>query len=727
MSGLSVTPEGYGCPVATPQGSRASADASIAPAVRGQVLGGLEMHPGDAVQSVADRLAALTARAADAPTAMLHLAEGRNMRLVGGCALPEGFIRMEPVPASSTLAGLVVQHGFPVVVEDANGDTRVPVDAPLRAVGIGCYAGFPVRDAGGEVVGVCAVADYRPRRWRSAELSAVDDGAQACTALVGQRQARQQVERQRSFLDTLLDSLDTGVLACDAAGQLLVVNRSLRQRLRIDPAEQPPDTWVPALPLTRPDGRPFTAAEVPLLRALTGQQVHDVEQVATTPEGGRRLYSVNAHPITSPAGQPLGAVSVFHDITERRRAERFRGGELAVTLALNRARSIDEAAPRILQAIAGTVGWPCAELWLVEPGLDGGGLRRITGYQAPGFPANLPAPARLARGQGLAGTAWQRSEPVWHTAITTSDRLAGTETTASCRLRTALALPIDSGGHTLAVMTLFTDQAECPHDTLVALLSGIAAHVGQFIERRRAEDLQHALTASKDEYLNLIGHELRTPLTVIASYIELLDQADPTTTLADAKPLTAGIRRGSDRLRRLVEALLDLSALDSGQATIQRDPVDLTDIVGTAVDQARPAADAKNVAVTTHLPPHLTITGDRQRLTQMVAALLDNAITYTPAGGRTDVRLTHSDDSAQITIADTGVGIPETERPHVFQRFYRGQITTQAAIPGAGLGLPIAQLIAQRHHGDITLIPSTGGTTVRVRLPAPTPPTQADR
>ncbi|GAB1645732.1 hypothetical protein KRMM14A1259_61550 [Krasilnikovia sp. MM14-A1259] len=685
--------------------------------MRGDALAELKRNPGAAAHVTADRLAALTARAAAAPIAMIHLAEGSWMRLMGAWAVPEALPRMEAVPASLTLSGLVIKHGFPLMIENVQEDARVPADAPARALGIRSYIGFPVRDPGGQIVGVCAVMDTRPRHWDSEELAAVDEAAQTCTALVGQRYARQEIEEQRSFLDTLLNSLDTGVMACDAQGHLVLVNRSLRERIGVAPIDQPAERWLPVLPVTRPDGQPFPADEVPVLRALDGEQVHGVEHVATSPDGGRRLFAVNAHPITNADGKRLGAVSVFHDITARRRAERFRGCELAVTLALNEATTVEEAAPRVLEAVAGTLGWPYAELWLVEPTPGGEVLRHIDRYRGPSMDIDLPVPVRLMPGEGLAGAAWQRAEPVWQTEGGPATFI---EPADLYGLRTALALPISSGGRTLAVMTLFTDQDEDRQDALVALLSGIAAHLGQFIERRRAEELQNALSASKDEYLHLVGHELRTPLTVIAAYVELIEEADPATTLAEAAPMTAAIRRGSDRLRRLVEALLDLSALDSGQAEVRQDPIDFSGVVAGVVDVVRAAAARKQLDIVADLPAELPVIGDRERLGQMVAELLTNASTFSAAGGRIDVRLSRVDDMAELIVSDTGAGIPADERPHVFRRFYRGQITTEQAIPGAGLGLPVAQLIAQRHHGEITVLHSSAdtGTTMRACIPA---------
>ena len=111
--------------------------------------------------------------------------------------------------------------------------------------------------------------------------------------------------------------------------------------------------------------------------------------------------------------------------------------------------------------------------------------------------------------------------------------------------------------------------------------------------------------------------------------------------------------------------------------------------------------------------------GDPDRLAQLLAALLDNAITYTLAGGAITVTLADTGRTARLEVADTGLGIPEHERPYVFDRFFRGAVATERSIAGAGLGLAIGRLIVERHHGTVALVPDAGrvGTTVRVSLP----------
>jgi two-component system phosphate regulon sensor histidine kinase PhoR len=183
--------------------------------------------------------------------------------------------------------------------------------------------------------------------------------------------------------------------------------------------------------------------------------------------------------------------------------------------------------------------------------------------------------------------------------------------------------------------------------------------------------------------------------------------------------MISAAQRGSERLRRLVEALLDLSALDAGHSVLDLTDTDLVTIVTSAARELDQKAATKKITITHTMPARMPVEGDHRRLTQLVAVLLDNAVTYTPDGGAITVTVTGTETTAAIDVTDTGPGIPEHERSRVFDRFFRGAITTELAIPGAGLGLPIAELITDRHHGTISINPnpSRPGTNVRVELP----------
>ncbi len=211
------------------------------------------------------------------------------------------------------------------------------------------------------------------------------------------------------------------------------------------------------------------------------------------------------------------------------------------------------------------------------------------------------------------------------------------------------------------------------------------------------------------------SHELRTPLTSIGGYARMLEEwgiEHPET----AREGAVAIRRESGRMRELVEGLLALARGDEG-APLNLEPQDLGAVAAEAVETARAAAGGK-LSIDYEPPTHrVEATFDRARIRDAAAILLDNAIKYTPEGGRVTVRVREDDDWAAVEVADTGVGIPEDELPSIFERFYRAD--KARASGGAGLGLAIARQIAEAHGGTIDVQSEPGkGSTFVLRLPA---------
>jgi signal transduction histidine kinase len=279
---------------------------------------------------------------------------------------------------------------------------------------------------------------------------------------------------------------------------------------------------------------------------------------------------------------------------------------------------------------------------------------------------------------------------------------------------------------TIGVMTFFSHDRQEPEPALAILLTGVAGNIGAYLVQRRAEELALQLAATTDAYISLVGHELRTPLTSIASYTELVAESGDDTRIGEVRDLLDVVLRNTASLRCLVERLLDLAALESGHADLKLGPVDLAGIVADAVAAAGPAADRRHLTIRTELPDRLAITGDADRLRQVVDQLLDNAIKYTPEGGA-PVTVTlaidpdqhrYTGDIAVLTVIDAGIGIPTGEHPQLLRRLYRASNARHTGIPGTGLGLATSRVIVERHHGTITLAAAQPtGTTVTVHLP----------
>ncbi len=224
----------------------------------------------------------------------------------------------------------------------------------------------------------------------------------------------------------------------------------------------------------------------------------------------------------------------------------------------------------------------------------------------------------------------------------------------------------------------------------------------------------------KDEFVALISHDLRTPLTSIIGYVELALDEDVDPPLdEERRSYLQVVARSSDRLLRLVDALFFVARLQSGRLAREPVPLDLAVTAAQAVDEARPRAERKGLAISFLGDTEVPIEADRGRLFQLLDNLLSNAIKFTPEGGRVDVRALRTPGGGMLEVADTGIGLDSGEVERVFDRFFRSARATDRQIEGTGLGLFIARTIAEAHGGFITASGVAGaGTTFRIELPA---------
>ena len=685
---------------------------------RGVIEGGLlhegaELHHGVLTSGAADQLAALVARAANAPVGMIHFVQDARLRLYGSWGLTLAWDSVADTPIESSMAGIVLRTDAPLSITDIATDDRVPRGSPLLAEKKnGAYLGHPVRDKFGAVLGICCALDPEPRVWTAGETAAVAEAAQVATLLITEQLSRHEIDQQRRFLDAVLDSLHDGVTACDASGRIVFVNEKMRRLWGNGGLEDP----AVLAGLTDSVGTPLGRDDLGLFRALRGEHLRDEEVLLRGDARRTRHFLVDAQPIIGPDGRTVGAVQAVQDVTRRRRVERFRTCELAVTTALAEAPTIEAAGPRVLEAVVSTLDWAHAELWLVDDAAAV--VRSAAQWSTPGWKQDIEVPDTLPFGQGLAGRAWQVGKPLWIRDVGRPQSLISEQTAASSELHTALAIPVKEGFETLGVLTVFADSVEDPEDELLALMAGVAAHIGQFVERRLVDDLQRQLNRSKNEYLALIGHELRTPLTSISAYTELLREADEATLISDGPRLIEVVERNTNQLRHIINELLELSALDTGHADVQLAPMDLAEVVRDAVARARTAIDGAPLVIDTELPGQLVLPGDRKRLRQVVDNLVGNAVKYSPDGGRIKVTLRDAGTWAELAVSDTGLGVSVEEREKMFTGLYRTSRAHDRTLPGTGLGLTLSRAVVSRHHGSIELVDHNGsGTTVLLRLP----------
>lgn len=235
----------------------------------------------------------------------------------------------------------------------------------------------------------------------------------------------------------------------------------------------------------------------------------------------------------------------------------------------------------------------------------------------------------------------------------------------------------------------------------------------QLEELRRLYELRQQLVA-------VVSHELRSPLGTILGFSKLLLEERGSLSRNQQRMLTI-IERGANRMLGIVSDLLVLEDVGRAGVDFDRAPVDLAEVVQDAAEALTPTAVAGGVTVHCRPGGPTLVTGDEHRLRQVLDNLVGNAIKYTPVGGEVTVTVTGGDPggTATLTVADTGIGIPEDERDRLFERFFRSSTARTAGIPGTGLGLAVVRAIVDRHGGRVEAAPGPGGvgTVFTVELP----------
>jgi signal transduction histidine kinase/ActR/RegA family two-component response regulator len=382
--------------------------------------------------------------------------------------------------------------------------------------------------------------------------------------------------------------------------------------------------------------------------------------------------------------------------------------------AVNQSLDLDRMLPAVAAAARDLGEADSVRIALRRPGSETLGFRFTLGTRFPGYERLRLEPVGVAGGVIASGRPYRIQEVTAEAG--TRDPLwpSGEDVVA------AVVVPIPVGARIdgLLCVERRTSRPFAARDEMrlekLAEQFGIALRNAELLageQSARAE--AEAASRAKDEFLAMLGHELRNPLGAISNATRVLHQiGDQATRLQDI------ISRQTHHLARLLDDLLDVSRMTMGKIVLHRQPVDLRDVVHDSLIALEQEGKTDQHEIRVSAEPAI-VEGDPTRLEQVTRNLLDNAIKYTPAGGRVGVRVAHDGDEVVLRVSDTGAGIPPDVLPRVFELFVQAERSLDRSMGGLGLGLTLVKRLVELHGGSVSAW-SAGpdqGSEFIVRLP----------
>jgi PAS domain S-box-containing protein len=523
----------------------------------------------------------------------------------------------------------------------------------------------------------------------------------------------------------VLGQVVDAVVACDVSGRIIQANQAAAELCGRDPLSALFESLFPIVLFSPNENEENESIAA---RALRGEILRAVPGSLARPDGSTGQLLVSAAPLRSD-GETIGCLVTVVDVTRVRQVE--------TDLRASRARFklLSDVARRLLTADnpSQVIEELCRNVMVH---LDCDTFFSFLADEATGR-LRLNTYAGVSR-ETAANVEWLDSGVSVHGSPAGDGRQIvreeihspydpRMETVVSFGIRVFCSNPLVVRGKVAGALTFGTSTRPQFSDDEIAFMRTVADEIAEAMERVQAREALRAANAklvesdrNKDEFLAVLSHELRNPLAPITNSLYVLERAAPGS--EQARRALAVIGRQTGQLSRLVDDLLDVTRVSRNKIRLQRDRLELNELLNRVVEDHRWQFDKGHVRLDfVSAPIPVFVNGDQDRLTQVVGNLLTNAAKFTLSGGRTTVSLSAdaAENRAVLRIADTGVGLTPDMLSHLFQPFMQADTTLDRSKGGLGLGLALVKGLVELHGGDVQ-VQSDGpgkGTQFTVRLP----------
>jgi PAS domain S-box-containing protein len=549
------------------------------------------------------------------------------------------------------------------------------------------------------------------------------------TVIGASKIARDITERRRADLlarrlAAVVESSDDAIVSKNLDGVIMSWNRAAERMFGYSAAEAVGQSIRMIIPADLQ-----AEEEMVLGRIRAGQSVEHFETRRRRKDGSELLVSLTVSPISDEKGIVIGASKIARDVTERARLQALAAEQAEIAQRLSEVgtlvvSSLDQ--PTVVQKVTDAA----RQLTQAEFGAffynvhDPQSGQAYMLYTLSGAPKEAFVKFPLPRATAVFAPTFHGEATVRMHDVTLDPRYGQNAPyfgmpEGHLPVRSYLAVPVKSPtGDVLGGLFFGHSRPGVFTEYHEQLANGVAAWASLALENARLYAEAREADRLKDEFLAVLSHELRTPLNAIVGYARLLRG-----NVLSGEKAASGLEtleRNAGSLTQIVEDVLDVSRIVSGKIRLDVQPVELSFVVHNAIATVTPAADAKGIRVQTIVDPRVgPVSGDPDRLQQVVWNLLSNAVKFTPKNGRVQVRVERVNSQVEVVVSDTGAGISPSFLPHVFERFRQADARPTRQTGGLGLGLSIVRHIVEMHGGSVH-VASEGegkGATFRVRLP----------